>query len=419
MLVFWGTVIAMLGFALFIVLWPLFRRSAARNIDRNDAMVGIYRNRLQEMEAEVTNDVLSGANAEAARTELAHALLQETDTGKSERMETGWLAARYWWTAGVVAVLVPVIAVMLYLRLGTPEFAGGALLAHAGGAGGDKAHTASIEAMVARLAERLEQQPDDPEGWMMLVNSYMTLGRHDEALKAIERLYQMTGDQPPVLVRYADVLATARGGDLSGKPSELIQRALALDPENVIGLWLAGMAAAQAGSPATAIDYWQRLLPHLEADQSSQQEVQQLITQAREQMGSAGENQLSTAPAAAVAPDIAHGTLAIKVSLSPDISRDLSPEYALFIVAKAVAGPPMPVAVIRRTAADLPLEINMDDDNSMMPTRKLSSFAQLEVSARISPSGNALPQPGDLVSTATVAKPGQGEPVTLVIDKKM
>jgi cytochrome c-type biogenesis protein CcmH len=418
MMPFWLSVIFMLGVALLMVLRPLFGRSVQRHVDANAAKVDIYHNRLQEMEAEVSSGVLSGADAEAARTELARALVQETDTVSGAVVETQEDTTRHWWSAGVIAALVPIIAVSLYLWLGTPELVNDSVTMH-GGSGDNAAHKASIEAMVKRLAERLEQKPDDAEGWMMLVNSYMTLGRHDEALRAVERLYQITGDQPGVLVRYADVLATVNGGNLSGKPSELIQKALTLDPENTIGLWLAGMAAAQAGNPGTAIEYWQRLLPLIAADQASQKEVSDLIAQARGQMGVGAET-----PASAATPGIdvaaaASGALTIKVSLSPDISHDLRPEQALFIVAKAVNGSPMPVAVIRKTVADLPIEIKMDDSNAMVPSMKLSSFVLLEVSARISPSGNALSQPGDPVSATAVVSPGQDEPVTLVIDTKV
>jgi len=419
MLVFWGTVIAMLGVALFVILRPLFRPAAMRSRDGNETMVGIYRNRLQEMEAEVSSGVLSAADAETARTELAHTLLLETEPHGAQRIEKRGMAASHWWTAGGIALLIPVIAVMMYLRLGTPDLVDNALLSLAGGTGDPPVHAESMEAMVRHLAERLEQNPEDPEGWIMLVNSYMTLGRHAEALDAIERLYQMTGDDPAVLVRYADILATVNGGDLAGKPSELLQRALVLDPKNVIGLWLAGMAAARAGNPAAAIDYWNRVLPLIEADPASRQEINELIAQARAQSHNGEGNQLSDILSDTDATGDAQGTLTVKVNSAPAMLQDLKPEYALFIVARAVSGPPLPVAVIRKTVADLPLEINMDDSNSMMPDRKLSSFAQLEVSARIAPAGNALPQPGDLVSAITVASPGQEEPVTLVIDRKV
>lgn len=416
--VFWLSVIFMLGAALFVVLRPLCRRSVQRHVDANAAKVDIYHNRLQEMEAEVASGVLSAADAEAARTELARTLLQETEARSDAAVDTRGVATRHWGPAGVIATLVPIIAVSLYLRLGTPDLVNGSAPVH-GDSAEDAAHMASIEAMVKRLAERLEQNPDDPEGWMMLVNSYMTLGRHEEALRAIERLYQIIGDQPAVLVRYADVLATVNGGNLSGKPSELIQKALTLEPGNAIGLWLAGMAAAQAGNPGTAIDYWQRLLPLLAADEASQKEVSALIANAREQMGAGAENQAPAAISGANVDAAANGALTIKVSLSPEVPQNLRSEHALFIVARAVNGPPMPVAVIRKTVADLPLEITMDDTNAMTPSMKLSSFALLEVSARIAPGGNALPQPGDPVSAIAVVSPGQDDPVTLVIDRKV
>ena len=417
MLVFWISIILMLGSALFMVLRPLFRRAAVGSVDVNAAMVDIYHKRLQEIETEVSNAVLSVADAETARTELARTVLLETATGSGEPVAAKLSAAHDWRSVGIIAVLVPVIAVLLYLRLGMPGFADGVLKAH-GNSAGDTAHTASIEALVKRLAERLEQNPDDQAGWMMLINSYMALDRYEEALRAVEHLHQITGDQPAVLVRYADVLATVNGGVLSGKPSELIQRALALEPENAMGLWLAGMAAAQAGNHASAIDYWQRLLPLLTADEASRKEVTDLIANAREQMGAGREVQAPVATPGAAVATATDGALTIKISLAPDMSRDIKPEHALFIVAKAVNGPPMPVAVIRKTVADLPLEIKMDDSNAMMPSMKLSSFVLLELSARIAPGGNALPQSGEPVSAISVMSPGQDEPVVLVIDRK-
>jgi len=416
MLVFWLSIIFMLGAALFVLLRPLCGRAAVRSIDANDAMVDIYQNRLREMEAEVASGVMSGADAEAARTELAHTLLQEADTDRGEHAATKLIAARHWWSAGVIALLVPAIAVLMYLRLGTPELVNAPLLAH-GGVAGDPAHKASIEAMVIRLAERLEQKPDDPEGWMMLVNSYMTLGRPGEALGAIERLYQITGDQPVVLVRYADILATVNGGRLSGKPAELIQKALSLDPDNGNGLWLAGMVANETGDYATAIQYWQRLLPQLENDQESLQEVKQLISRAQNQSGNKDQEASVITTTETVAT--ANKTITVNVSLSSDNVRDTEPEDTLFIFAKAVNGPPMPLAVVRKKVKDLPLEVILDDSLSMIPSMKLSNFDKIQVSARISKSGNATPQSGDYISEASIIASGQTEPVSIIINQQL
>ena len=163
MLVFWISIILMLGSALFMVLRPLFRRAAFESVDVNAAIVDIYHKRLQEIETEVSNAVLSVADAETARTELARTLLLETPTGSGEPVAAKLSAAHDWRSVGIIAVLVPVIAVLLYLRLGMPGFADGVLKAH-GNSAGDTAHTASIEALVKRLAERLEQNPDDQAG---------------------------------------------------------------------------------------------------------------------------------------------------------------------------------------------------------------------------------------------------------------
>lgn len=414
MLTFWVGIILMVGVALVVVLRLLLGSAAPRNLDADGTVVAVYEKRLQELEADLDAGILSANDAEAVRQELARNLLQETKSGSTTLKEAELMNRRQWWTAGVIAVLLPVLAIVLYQYVGAPEFARKTGAPH-GDMSGNEAHMASIETMVERLAGRLEQNPDDAEGWLMLVNSYMNLGRHEQALAAVERLYQLTGDVPVVLVRYADILATVNGGQLAGKPSELIQKALALDPENVIGLWLAGMAASQAGNPAEAIAYWHKVLPLLGDDRASQEEVGTLIARARAQMG-------DDAPPIPVMPEpeaVAGKGLAVKVSLAGELAQTFKPDDALFIVAKEENGPPIPVAVVRRTAADLPLEVTLDDSQSMMPTRTLSSFARVEVSARVSSSGNAMPQAGDLVSATAVASPGQEEPVTLVIDKKL
>lgn len=415
MLTFWAGIILMVVLALGVLLRLLLGHAAPRNLDADSTLVAVYERRLRELETDVAAGILSTTDAEAVRQELARNLLHETESGNTNLKEAELMNRRQWWTAGVIAVLVPVVAVLLYHQVGAPEFARKDVAPH-GDMSGNEAHMASIETMVERLAERLEQNPDDAEGWLMLANSYVSLGRHQEALAAIERLYQLTGDVPVVLVRYADILATVNEGKLAGKPSELIQKALELDPENVIGLWLAGMAASQAGNPAEAISYWHKVLPLLGNDQASQQEVMGLIARAQEQMGGGQAPALADTPGMA---EVAGKSLAVKISLAGELAQAFKPEDALFIVAKEENGPPMPVAVVRKTAADLPLEVTLDDTQSMMSARKLSSFARVELSARVSSSGNAMPQPGDLVSAATVASPGQAEPVTLVIDKKL
>lgn len=286
---FWLLVACMVAAALFVVLRPLLARTTVRDTLQNDPVLDIYHARLQEMDTEVASGVLSSVEREAARAELVRTLLQEAGTGGEQHAGISGVKTPDWRSAAALAILIPVVAVSIYLTLGNSDLAEGPLMQHADFSGEAAAQMASIEAMVGRLAKRLEQKPDDPRGWMMLVNSYMTLGRYAEALVAVERLYQITGDHPDVLVRYADVLATVNAGRMAGRPAELVRQALTLDPEHVTGLWLAGVTARETGNPAAAIDYWQRLLPHLKDDQASQQEVAELIAREREQLANRPE----------------------------------------------------------------------------------------------------------------------------------
>ena len=321
-----------------------------------------------------------------------------------------------WRLAAGIAILVPAIAITLYLVRGQPQPADPS--ATSGSAvPADSQHPHSIEDMLNQLAARLVQQPYDIQGWFTLTNSYVALGRYDEAVRAMERLYQLVGDQPDVLLRYADVLAMSNDGRMSGRPAELVQKALSQDPDNGMGLWLAGMAAAEKGDHRQAIDYWERLLPQLKDDPESQQEVEQLISRARQEtMGK--DTQVATLTATDMV-DTADHAITVNVSLSPWVAKEAGPDDALFIYAKAVDGPPMPLAVVRKKVSDLPVEVILDDSLAMMPSMKLSLFDQVQVNARISKTGNAIAQSGDYIGESSTIEEDRTDPVSIVIDKQL
>jgi cytochrome c-type biogenesis protein CcmH len=321
-----------------------------------------------------------------------------------------------WRLAAAIAALIPAIAITLYLVTGQPQPAEPSATSQSA-IPADSQHPHSIEDMLNQLAARLVQQPYDIQGWFTLTNSYMALGRYDEAVRTMERLYQLTGDQPDVLLRYADVLAMSNDGRLSGRPAELVQKALSQEPDNVMGLWLAGMAAEENGDYRQAIDYWERLLPQLTDDPESLQEVEQLISRARQEINGKG-TQVATLTAADVV-DTADHAITVNVSLSPRLAKEVEPDDTLFIYAKAVDGPPMPLAVVRKKVSDLPVEVILDDSLAMMPSMKLSLFDQIQVSARISKTGTAIAQPGDYIGESSTIEHDRADSVSIVIDKQL
>jgi cytochrome c-type biogenesis protein CcmH len=266
-------------------------------------------------------------------------------------------------------------------------------------------------AMIKALSDRLEQNPNDGKGWAMLARSYAVLKRYKEALPAYEKAANLIHDDPVLLVDYADILAAANGRNLQGKPAELIQSALMLDPTNLKGLNLMGTVSYQKGDFTHAIGYWQKILTLVPPESQLAKQANKNIAIAQNKAAEQGKQPSSAKAQAATGVQISG-----VVKLSPALAGRVSPTDTLFVFAKAVSGPPMPVAVIRAQAKDFPQRFNLDDSMAMMPTMKLSNFKEVTVSAKISKSGNATPQSGDLKGEVATVKVGTNN-VELVIDK--
>ena len=271
--------------------------------------------------------------------------------------------------------------------------------------------------MIKALSARLEQNPNDGKGWAMLARSYAVMGRYNEAVPAYEKAVNLIPNDPVLLVDYADILGVVNGKNLQGKPAELIQKALLLDSTNVKGLNLMGTAAFQAGEYIHAVSYWEKLLQLLPPDSPTAKQVSASISNARAQAGigetagqallpSPGERQASGGGA----------QISGVVTLSPALAGKVAPTDTVFVFAKAMSGSPMPIAVIRAQVKDLPQKFTLNDSMAMMPSMKLSNFQEVAVGAKISKSGNATPQSGDLRGEVSAVKIGTNN-VQLVIDK--
>jgi cytochrome c-type biogenesis protein CcmH len=255
-----------------------------------------------------------------------------------------------------------------------------------------------IAAMVDKLAERMKAQPDDPEGWAMLARSYTVLGRHGEAMKSYERALALRGNDAALMVDYADSLAMNNNRSLSGEPMKWVDKALKLDPQNLKGLSLAGTAAFLSGDYAGAVSHWEKVVAIGPADSVFVQQVQGGIAEARELGKLPAAKPLAQAPAApAQAPVALSGkTVSGTVSLAPALARLVSPDDTVFVLARGAEGRGMPLAILRKKVSDLPISFTLDDSSSMSPAATLSAAGTVIVAARISKSGNAMPQGGDI-----------------------
>lgn len=258
-----------------------------------------------------------------------------------------------------------------------------------------------IDALLARLAQRLKDKPDDAEGWAMLGRSYSLLGRFNEAMPAFQRVIALRPKDAQAYADYADAMGSAKGGNLDGEPAQMIAKALELDPSNLKALALAGSIAFNRNDPAGAVKLWEQALRLSEPGGEMARQLQGVIDEARQRAGlppsaSAAASAPGGGNAVAQAPAAVASSVQGRISLSASLKAQAGPDDTLFVFARPAQGAKMPLAILRKQVKDLPLDFTLDDSQAMSPAARLSSAGQVIVGARISKSGNAMPQPGDL-----------------------
>ena len=428
--------------AVVLLVRPLLRARRVEAVDRGRFNVEVYRDRVSELDQERAGGGLSDAELAASKAELEQELLADVAEGDTAPDGSPG-GARGPITAVAVAVLVPVLAVTLYLELGEPRsLAGAPELAgmpaqHPATQGGDEA-LPDIQQMAEGLAARLEQDPDSLEGWVMLGRTYQVMERFDSAQAAFARAVELSPRNPDLLARYAESKAMARQGRLAGEPMDILATALELDPDHPSSLWLMGMGARQQGELEKAVEYWQRLRPQLSGEEAAT--LDGLLAETRGMLAGDGPVTVSSAGPAASAPPVAAepapapaaepavpaaeeaaggAALEAQVDLTPELRESAAPEDTVFIFARAAEGPRMPLAIVRTTVAALPTRVTLDDSMAMTPAMTLSTFPQVVVGARVSKSGNAMPQAGDLEGTSEPVAPDHEAPVQVTIDRRI
>lgn len=324
-----------------------------------------------------------------------------------------------------VALLLPAATIVLYRLVGTPQALDAA--AASPSAGGDGP---SMEQAVAGLAARLEKEPDDVEGWLLLARAYQAMEKPVEALDAVRRAHALAPDEHAITVEYAQALAlNAEDHGIRGEARELLEGVIAKEPTNQRALWLLGISDYQQGRYQSAIDRWNALLPLLEPGSEVANGVQRQIADAqgrlaaptRPESGVAAAPQTAQAAPVSTTPEASGATespkLTVRVDLDPALAGRLDPDATLFVFARAANGPPMPLSIERRKASELPLTVVLDDGKGMLPNMKLSMFPQVVVGARVSKSGQAIAQSGDLQALSEPVDVNRKEPVELSIDE--
>jgi cytochrome c-type biogenesis protein CcmH len=409
MLVFWLLALLMTAVALAFVLVPLLRARPDAGPTPLEANLEALRGQRREIDADVANGTLPREARDEALAELVERAQAELAAVPPSR-DT---ASKPWITAAIVAVALPLITFGLYLAQGTPAAANPKLASRDAKPSLDDKQ---IVAMVENLAQKVRERPDDVQGWSLLARSMGALGRFDESAKAYEHLDRLTPNDATVLADYADALGMAQGRSLNGKPYELAKRALAIDPTHKKALALAGTAALDAGDFDNAVRYWQGLGKQLPADSADAAQVRAIVADVMLKAAAAGQVLGSAPPPAPAQANASARSVSGSVSIAPEIASRINAGDTLFIFARAENGPRMPLAILRGAAQPLPRAFTLDDSQSMAPNVKLSTAGNVRIEARISRSGNAAPQPGDLAGSSAVVKPGARD-VKVVVDK--
>ena len=411
MLVFWLLAVLMTAVALAFVLVPLLRARPVTGPSTLEANLDVLRSQRREIDADVANGTLPPE----ARDEALAELVRRADSDLAPGATPTLAPRKPWATAAIIALALPACAFGLYLVRGTPGAADPRMAN-----GGMPVDEKQIVAMVDTLARKVRERPDDVQGWALLARSTATLGRFRESADAYEHLARIAPNDPSVLADYADTLAMAQGKVLAGKPYELARQALSIDPTHPKALAIAASAALEANDYATSIGYWKKLEAQLAPDSEDMQQVRAIIDDVESRAKGAGKGVAAasgTAPPAAAAQAAPAGKSVMgSVTAGPAVGMRIQPGDTLFVYARAENGPRMPLAIVRASARDLPLAFTLDDSQAMSPATRLSSAAAVRIEARVSRSGNAMPQPGDIVGQSPVVAPG-ARGVKIVLDK--
>ncbi|EIK53980.1 cytochrome c-type biogenesis protein [Stutzerimonas stutzeri TS44] len=401
MIDFWIAAGLLLLVALAFLLLPILRgRKAQAEEDRTALNVALYQERLAELTAQRAAGTLTEEQLEAGRADAARELLDDTEGSDATRSARLGRAVPL-----LAALLVPLLGYGLYLHWGASDKVE---LAREFGE-----QPRSLEEMTVRLERAVEAQPDSAEGWYLLGRTYMNQERPSDAAKAFARVVELAGRQPELLGQWAQAQYFAGNRQWTKELQALTDEALRADPQEVTSLGLLGIAAYEEGRFQDAIGFWERLVATLPEEDPSREAIKGGIARAREQLG---ETAPEPAAAPATASEAAAVRLQIEVALDPALQDDVRPDDSVFVFARAVSGPAIPLAAKRLRVADLPASISLGDADAMMPQLKMSNYPEVTLVARISREGNATK--GEWTGQSEALKTAGGDKtVRLMIDK--
>ena len=374
-----------------LLLRPFIYSGKSKESSRRQMNAAIYRDELEKLEAERIAGTINVQEYEMSHAEMRQRLFQDT----AEEDDRAIMGSPTKTVIGI-CIFITLVSVGLYIFLGD-----GVRVAQQ--AAQKPVSQEAIQKMVAEFAAKMEKEPDNLKGWAMLARSYRILGRTEDAAKAYAHAGSYLNSEPELLAEYADTLATISNGDFSGKPLQLINQALKLDPNNFLALWLSGTASYTSGNYKAAVQTWEKLAKQLPPNTDEARAIQGSIEEARTKGG-------LSAPAV-----IGGKGISGVVELSAELQSKVKPGDILMIIARQ-PGERMPVAVLRESASAFPIRFVLNDSLAMNPGLPLSGLSEVSLEVRISKTGMVKPEAGDLLSVPKIVKVG-AEQVHLIVNQ--
>jgi cytochrome c-type biogenesis protein CcmH len=321
---------------------------------------------------------------------------KSTETSASTRKER-------WLTAGVVVVLLPLVATLLYRHLSNWNWEQ---------AEQSQLQAATMDEMLAKLEKHLQDKPNDEQGWSMLGRSYVALGRYPRAIEAYQKAYDLSkGEDIEAASGLAEALALTDQASLGGRAGQIFEAVLARAPNNPKALWYGAIGALDQGNLRLARDRLQKL-----NDQNPPEQLRSLIARQIQDLNSQlGES--SPAPAAGAAPAAEGRAVKVAVAISPEVAKRLQGEASLFVLARVPGQPGPPLAVQRHTTRELPLNIELSERDAMIAARNIGTVPTVELVARVSFKGTPQAQSGDLFGSVTYTFDKDSGPAHITIDQ--
>lgn len=393
----------LLVLVLVLLLRPFIFPAKSKATSRRQMNAVIYREELDKLEAEHTAGVMTSSDYEIAHAEMRQRLFQ--DTIEEDDQEVAGSTKK---TAIGLCIFIILLSSALYFSFGD-------VIRIAQRGSKQPVTQEGIEKMVAEFAIKMEKDPSNLKGWAMLARSYRILGRNEDAAKAYARAGNFIDSDPQLLADYADVLAANANGNFAGKPLQLINQALKLDPDNLMALWLSGTAAYSVNNYKAAVKTWEKLAKQVPPDSDEGRAIQGSIADARAKGGLAATSPLSTPAPTPSSNASSEKVISGKIELSTELKSKIKSGDIVMVIARK-PGERMPVAVLRVPVGDFPMSFALNDSLAMNPSAPLSQLTEASVEVRISKTGMAKPEVGDLISTVQTIQVGSKN-ARLLIDR--